>query len=205
MSAKTRRDGMPQAGTSCTYKGIASCRQGVKWQGAWLELGASIIGFVPGGDIAKGIAKGVTKGATKGATKIAAEPVQEVANLAKASTAKVADVLPNGQRGAIKARQATPRGPPKANPAAETGSYTNTHVSGKVYVGKGPRTRSQESGRRIGQNDAHVATDWTPAKNEREAFKDEARRLNAHDGPHAPGNYNKIESPGKRYLEQEEK
>jgi len=59
-------------------------------EGAWVELGASIIGFVPGGDIAKGT--------TKGATKIAAEAAQEVANLARASTAKVADVLPNGEQ-----------------------------------------------------------------------------------------------------------
>jgi len=30
--------------------------------GAWLELGASIVGLVPGGDIAKAAVKGATKG-----------------------------------------------------------------------------------------------------------------------------------------------
>jgi len=61
-------------------------------------MGKHIVSPLPGGDIAKGIAKGVTKATTKGATKIAPEPVQEVANLARASTVKVADVLPNGEQ-----------------------------------------------------------------------------------------------------------
>ena len=41
--------------------------------------------------------------------------------------------------------------------------------------------------------------------NTREAFKDEARRLERHGGPDATGqrNYNKINSPGKKYLEED--
>jgi hypothetical protein len=57
-------------------------------EGAWFEMGASIIGFVPGGDIAKGIAKGITKSTAKATAKIGTEVVQEVAKVAKASTAK---------------------------------------------------------------------------------------------------------------------
>ncbi|MDC3955821.1 hypothetical protein [Polyangium jinanense] len=87
--------------------------------------------------------------------------------------------------------------------SGETGSYTNTHASGKTYDGKGSRERSQVSGRRIERKtgDQHVATDWRPAPNGEEAFKEEARRLQEHGGPARPDNYNKIESPGKKLLE----
>ncbi len=87
----------------------------------------------------------------------------------------------------------------------ETGSYTNTHESGKTYSGKGGRERSQASGRRIAQDrgDPHVATDWTPAKNDRQAFKQENRRIQEHRGPRKPNNYNERESPGKRYNEED--
>ena len=87
----------------------------------------------------------------------------------------------------------------------QTGSYTNTHASGKTYVGKGSRKRSQISGRREANrnNDPHVATDWTAAKNTREAFKQESRRLDAQGGPKSPTNYNRIEQPGKKYRKQD--
>ena len=80
-------------------------------EGAWLELGASVIGFVPGGDIAKSVAKGITKGTTKGAAKVASEAVQEAAKVAKGSTVAAADTVSNAQK-AVKGVQATPRGPP---------------------------------------------------------------------------------------------
>lgn len=87
----------------------------------------------------------------------------------------------------------------------QTGSYTNTHESGKTYVGKGSRQRSQKSGRREARrnDDPHVATDWTPAKNDREAFKQESRRLGAEDGPGSSSNYNRIEPPGTKYRQQD--
>ena len=94
---------------------------------------------------------------------------------------------------------------PSNQPARkETGSYTNTHESGKTYDGKGDRKRSQESGRRVEQQtgDAHVATDWTPANSSRDAFVQESKRLDSHGGPSSAGNYNKIESPGKRLREE---
>ena len=92
----------------------------------------------------------------------------------------------------------------KSNPN-QTGSYTNLHASGKTYVGKGSRKRSQVSGRREAKrnNDPHVATDWTPARNNREAFKQESRRLDAEGGPGSPQNYNRIEQPGKKYRFQD--
>ncbi len=87
----------------------------------------------------------------------------------------------------------------------ETGSYTNTHESGKTYVGKGPKTRSQRSGKRIAKrhDDPHRSTEHTPAENDREAFKQESIRLDAEGGPKSDSNYNKYESPGKLYREQD--
>jgi len=74
-----------------------------------------VIGFVPGGDIAKGIAKGATKATAKGATKIASEAVQEIGKVAKASTAAAADTASTAQK-AVKGVHATPRGPPAKRP-----------------------------------------------------------------------------------------
>jgi hypothetical protein len=44
--------------------------------------------------------------------------------------------------------------------------------------------------------DKHTSTDWTAAKNSREAFKQESQRLESNGGPKSESNYNKIESPG---------
>ena len=81
----------------------------------------------------------------------------------------------------------------------ESGSYTNYHESGKTYDGKGPESRSRESARKVERQagDRHVRTDHTTARNSREGFKQESRRLDSHGGPKSPNNYNKIESPGK--------
>lgn len=83
---------------------------------------------------------------------------------------------------------------------------TNTHASGKTYSGKGSRERSQVSGRRVEKEtgDQHVATEWTKSQNKTDAFKDEARRIEQMGGPRNPQNYNKIESLGKRLLEEGE-
>jgi hypothetical protein len=58
----------------------------------------------------------------------------------------------------------------------------------KRMLVKGARQRSQKSGRREAgrNNDPHVATDWTSAKNNREAFKQESCRLDADGGPSSP-------------------
>ena len=87
----------------------------------------------------------------------------------------------------------------------EYGSYTNNHESGKRYHGQGDKKRSQKSGREKAakNNDPHIATDWTPAQNRREAMKDEARRLSSDGGKGNSDNYNKINSPGKKYIKQD--
>ena len=87
----------------------------------------------------------------------------------------------------------------------ETGSYANTHASGRTYAGKGSRQRSQESGRRLERKtgDAHVATEWKPAGTDRDGYKNESRSLDAHGGPKSQGNYNRIDSPGKKYRQKD--
>ena len=87
----------------------------------------------------------------------------------------------------------------------QTGSYTNTHQSGSRYHGKGGKERSQESGKRVEKehNDPHTATDWKPSANSREAFKDEARRIRDDGGVENPQNYNRVNSPGAKYLQQD--
>ncbi|MDY6976666.1 MAG: RHS repeat-associated core domain-containing protein [Pseudomonadota bacterium] len=89
--------------------------------------------------------------------------------------------------------------------SSDVGSYTNTHESGKTYHGKGSRKRSQQSGRRKARqhNDPHVATDWTSSANDREAFKDESKRLDEDGGAESDSNYNEVESPGKKYREED--
>jgi hypothetical protein len=44
--------------------------------------------------------------------------------------------------------------------------------------------------------DKHTATDFTPSANDREAFKDESRRIDANGGAKSSSNHNQIESPG---------
>lgn len=87
------------------------------------------------------------------------------------------------------------------NNSSGTGSYTNTHKTGKKYHGKGDQGRAAESAKEKADfhNDPLVSTDWTPAPNEREAFKQENARLEADGGHRSPTNYNKRASPGKRY------
>ena len=53
------------------------------------------------------------------------------------------------------------------------------HDSGKKYHGKGPKSRAKTSGKEVEEanDDPLVGTDWTPATNDQEAFKDESRRI----------------------------
>ncbi|QES88763.1 DUF6443 domain-containing protein [Rhizosphaericola mali] len=88
----------------------------------------------------------------------------------------------------------------------ETGSYTNTHKSGKTYSGKGSKSRSQKSAKRVERenNDPHIATDFTPANSERDAFKDEDTRIEQNGGHgNSSKNYNRRASPGKKYKKQD--
>jgi hypothetical protein len=56
-------------------------------------------------------------------------------------------------------------------------------------------------------NDPVVKQEFAPAKDEKEAFKDEDARIQSHGGagPQNPNTYNKINSPGKKYNEQDKK
>ena len=87
----------------------------------------------------------------------------------------------------------------------ETGSYTNIHASGKTYSGKGGRGRSQASGKRVEKQtgDKHTTTDWKPSANDREAYKDESRRIDANGGAASSSTHNQIESPGKKYRKED--
>jgi len=98
------------------------------------------------------------------------------------------------------------RAAPDGGRDSQTGSYTNTHASGKTYDGKGGRQRSNNSGKRVEQEtgDPHVATDWTPAHDARDAFKQESVRLDSHGGPKSERNYNQIESPGRQYRTEDD-
>lgn len=95
--------------------------------------------------------------------------------------------------------------PPKKK-AGQPGSYTNTHESGKKYHGKGPKDRAEKSGKRIEKeyDDPLVDTDWTPATDDKQAFKDEDDRIKTDDGGHkSDNNYNKRRSPGEKIKEKE--
>ena len=87
----------------------------------------------------------------------------------------------------------------------QTGSYTVKHKSGKEYHGKGPESRARASGRRNERrhDDPVESIDWKSAKNDREAFKDEARRIRQGGGVDNPENYNRINSPGEKYLKED--
>ena len=89
--------------------------------------------------------------------------------------------------------------------AMAKGSYTNTHESGMTYDGKGGPDRAAKSGARVEKEtgDKHVSTDHKPSSSDREGFKDESRRLDSHGGAKSDTNHNKIDSPGKKYREQD--
>ena len=65
---------------------------------------------------------------------------------------------------------------------------------GDCNVGLRSLTRPTRSGDR---------SDWTPAASEREAFKDESRRLDANGGIDSPSNYNRIDSPGRQFRQED--
>ena len=77
------------------------------------------------------------------------------------------------------------------------GSYTCNFKSGKKYHGKGDRKRAEKSAKEHG--DEIDSIDWTPAKNNRDSFIDEHKRLSNDGGKQNPNNYNRINSPGARY------
>jgi RHS repeat-associated protein len=94
--------------------------------------------------------------------------------------------------------------PPKKK-SGQPGSYTNYHERGK-YHGKGPKERAAESAKEKAKeyDDPHVSTDWTPAEDDKQAFKDEDDRIKTDEGGHkSDQNYNKRRSPGEKIKEKE--
>jgi RHS repeat-associated protein len=87
----------------------------------------------------------------------------------------------------------------------ENGSYTIEDAIGNRYHGKGPPSRMEKSARDKEKQTGEriVKKDWTPSASEREAFKDEARRIENDSGVENPRNYNKRNSPGKRFREED--
>lgn len=81
-----------------------------------------------------------------------------------------------------------------------------THTSEKTYSGKGPQKRANESANRVAKenNDPVKKVEWKPSKNTREAFKAEDKRIEKNGGAgNTEKNYNKVNSPGKKYNEQD--
>lgn len=92
-----------------------------------------------------------------------------------------------------------------ASATKKTGSYTIEFQSGKKYHGKGSETRMNQSAKQIEKQygDTPVKMDYSLAPNQQQAFKDEANRIRNDGGVKNPNNYNKINSPGEKYLKQD--
>ena len=91
----------------------------------------------------------------------------------------------------------------KGGSGKQTGSYVIKFKSGKVYVGKGPKSRMEQSAkyRADENNDIVVSKEWEPANSDEDAFIDEYLKLKKYGGPKSSNTYNKIQSPGKKYYE----
>lgn len=85
------------------------------------------------------------------------------------------------------------------------GSYTNTHASGKAYDGKGDPNRAAISGQRIANvnNDPHLNTETRTASTDRESIKQESGSHDQNGGSSSASTYNKIDSPGTKYREED--
>ena len=84
------------------------------------------------------------------------------------------------------------------------GSYEITYKSGNKYIGKGSQNRMWQSAARNANryDDAVTSVKWRPAANDTAAFIQEAQwmRNAGWVGKGTPGFYNKINSPGLKYL-----
>ena len=99
----------------------------------------------------------------------------------------------------------------KENRENTQGSYTISFTNGKKYHGKGPITRAVSSALTImALIKVNIEKmDWTPAPNNRQAFKDEHTRMQTDkndenpQGYKNPINYNIRQSPGYNYKLQD--
>lgn len=88
----------------------------------------------------------------------------------------------------------------------QVGSYTVTFGNGKTYDGKGPIGRMEQSIKeKVDNNGGVKSADWQPARNDREAFKDEHKRMTDknEEGHNNDNSLNKRASPGKKYCQQD--
>jgi RHS repeat-associated protein len=115
------------------------------------------------------------------------------------------DAVLNATVGAEQPAEGLETGAANEDSDSKEGSYTNTHESGKKYHGKGSEERAKQSGKEKAEenNDPVKETEWTSSTNKREAFKDEAKRIRNDGGVQNSNNYNKINSPGEKYLNQD--
>ena len=156
--------------------------------GLVLDVAATIIPFIPGG---AGTALKAARGVDKAADVVRAAD--------KATDASVIPPKVSASNGVL--NELIEEGGKKLN---STGSYTITFESGMKYHGKGPESRMQQSAREKSKlySDPVVAKDWTPSPTEKDAFIDEAQRIRNDGGLGIKfGNYNKINSPGEKYLQ----
>lgn len=88
----------------------------------------------------------------------------------------------------------------------KTGSYSITFGNGKTYDGKGPVGRMEQSMKEKAKTNGGVDTaDWKQAKNDREALKDEHKRMTekSDKGHKDKNSLNKRASPGKKHCQQD--
>jgi RHS repeat-associated protein len=93
----------------------------------------------------------------------------------------------------------------------QIGSYTIIFNNNKKYHGKGPLPRMMLSAAQhsIANKVMVQSMQWTPSATDRQAFKDEYRRMQTdanedfEEGYRNPINFNKIQSPGKLYMQQD--
>jgi Novel toxin 10 len=113
--------------------------------------------------------------------------------------------IPGGAGAVIKSARAADNVVDSAKGAKQTGSYTIEFNDGMKYHGKGDEARMLKSIKEKSKlNESGLkGKDHTTAANNREAFKQEARRIEADDGVGNPKNYNKINSPGVKYRLQD--
>ena len=84
------------------------------------------------------------------------------------------------------------------------GSYVHEFESGKKYFGKGTEKRMQQSAKDVAKanNDKVVKSEFEPSNpnTDKQAFRDEAKKLQKAGGVPNKNLYNKINSPGKKDL-----
>jgi RHS repeat-associated protein len=84
------------------------------------------------------------------------------------------------------------------------GSYVHEFESGMEYVGKGTKERMLQSGKQLenANNDKLIKSTFEPSKlnTDKQAFVDEAQKIENRGGVSNPNLYNKINSPGKKDL-----